>query len=162
MLTHIHVHFIYLKISNLRTRPDKRYVDILAIYSTPAARIYFNIGQNRWFNDLTSSHSSLVGFIEFSKFVVTHPHVNCIGHRNACKPVRMISCLWNISALLTLCERNPPVTVVSSHRGQWRGVLMFTLMFAWTNGWAADSRDADDLRHDRAHCDVTLMWMSTR
>ena len=33
------------------------------------------------------------------------------------------------------------------HKGQWRGVLMFYLICAWTG----------DLRHHRAHYDVTVM-----
>ena len=46
----------------------------------------------------------------------------------------------------------------SPHKGQWRGVLMFSLMCAWTNGWE-NNRDASDLgRHD-SHCDVTLMYI---
>ena len=38
----------------------------------------------------------------------------------------------------------------------WRGALMFTLMYAWRNGWA-NNRDAGDLRRHRAHYDVTVM-----
>ena len=215
MLTHIHSHFIYPKISSFRTHPDQRYVDILAIYTTSTARIYFNIGHNRWFYDLTSSHSCLVGSIELSKVVVTHSHVNCIRHRTACKSIRLLS-WWRpqmetFSSSLALCEGNPLVMVDSPHKSQWcwdkgqgqvnpcssqrarpagsfgagdltgswfsssgcfpRGLMPgfspvrgntlsvvsnFTL-YSW-----ADSRDAGDLRHCRALCDVTLMWMSTR
>ena len=39
---------------------------------------------------------------------------------------------------------------------QWRGVLMSSLMCAWTNGWA-NNRDGADLRRHRLHYDVTLM-----
>ena len=39
------------------------------------------------------------------------------------------------------------------HKGQWRGVLMFSLICAWTNGWA-NHWDAGDLRRHRAHHDV--------
>ena len=35
--------------------------------------------------------------------------------------------------------------VVSPHKGQWRGALMFSLIWAWTNGWT-NNRDAGDLR----------------
>ena len=42
------------------------------------------------------------------------------------------------------------------HKGQWRGVLLFSLICAWTNGWA-NNRDAGDLRRNRAHYDVTAM-----
>ena len=45
------------------------------------------------------------------------------------------------------------------HKGRWRGALMFSLICAWTNGWAND-RDAGDLRRHRAHYDVTVMSFS--
>ena len=44
----------------------------------------------------------------------------------------------------------PPVD--SPNKGQWRRVLMFSLVCAWTNGW-----DAGDLRRHGAHWDVTAM-----
>ena len=43
--------------------------------------------------------------------------------------------------------------VDSPHKGQWRGVLMFSLISAWTNGWL-NNRNAGDLRRHRAHYDV--------
>ena len=46
--------------------------------------------------------------------------------------------------------------VVSPHKGQRRGALMFYLICASTNGWA-NNRDACDLRDHRAHYDVTAM-----
>ena len=51
--------------------------------------------------------------------------------------------------------------VYSPHKGQWRGALMFSLIYAWSNGWWKN-RDASDLRHHFAHYDVTVMditWM---
>ena len=44
----------------------------------------------------------------------------------------------------------------SSHKGQWRGALMFSLICAWTNGWV-NNRDAGDLRRYRAYYDVSVM-----
>ena len=44
----------------------------------------------------------------------------------------------------------------SPHKGQWRGALMFSLVCAWTNGWA-NNRDACDLRRHCAHYDVNVM-----
>ena len=49
----------------------------------------------------------------------------------------------------------PPYTP-HTHKGQWRGVLMFSLICAWTNG-CANNRDAGDLRRYRAHYYVTVM-----
>ena len=45
--------------------------------------------------------------------------------------------------------------VDSPHKCPWRGVLIFSLICAWTNGWA-DNRYAD-LRRRHAHYDVTVM-----
>ena len=46
--------------------------------------------------------------------------------------------------------------VDSPHKGQWRGAFMFSLICAWTNGWA-NNRDAGDSRRHLAHHDVTVM-----
>ena len=46
--------------------------------------------------------------------------------------------------------------VNSSHKGQWRGALMFTLICARINGWV-NNREAGDLRRNRAHYDVIVM-----
>ena len=46
--------------------------------------------------------------------------------------------------------------VNSPHKDQWRGALMLSLICVWTNGWV-NNRDAGDLRHHRAHYDVTVM-----
>ena len=46
--------------------------------------------------------------------------------------------------------------VNSPHKGQWRGALMFSLIWACINGWV-NNREAGDLRRIRAHSDVTLM-----
>ena len=40
--------------------------------------------------------------------------------------------------------------VGSPHKGQWCGTLMFSLICAWTNGWA-------NTRDDGAYYDVTVM-----
>ena len=60
------------------------------------------------------------------------------------------------SALLALCEGNHRPPLDSPHKGQRRGALMFSLICAWTNGWA-NNRDACDLMRHRAHYDVIIM-----
>ena len=50
--------------------------------------------------------------------------------------------------------------VNSPHKGQWRGVLMFSLICIWINGWV-NNRDTGDLRRYRAHYDVIVMSFST-
>ena len=42
---------------------------------------------------------------------------------------------------------------------QWRGALMFSLIWAWLNGWV-NNREAGDLRRHRAHYDVTVCFLS--
>ena len=46
--------------------------------------------------------------------------------------------------------------VNSPHKGQWRGALMFSLIYARINDWV-NNREAGDLRRSRAHYDVTVM-----
>ena len=47
-------------------------------------------------------------------------------------------------------EANHWSPVDSPHKGQWRGVLMFSLICVWTKGWA-NNRDVGDLRRHRTH-----------
>ena len=42
------------------------------------------------------------------------------------------------------------------HKGQWRGALMFSLIWAWTNVWV-NNRDAGDLRRHHAYYDISVM-----
>ena len=49
--------------------------------------------------------------------------------------------------------------VNSTHKGRWRGALMFSLICVWIKGWV-NNRDAGDLRRYRAHYDVTVMWQT--
>ena len=49
--------------------------------------------------------------------------------------------------------------VNSSHNGQRRGALMFSLICTWINGWV-NNREADDLRRLRTHYDVNVMNIS--
>ena len=61
-----------------------------------------------------------------------------------------------IPALLAICAGNSRSPVNSPHKGQWRGALMFSLIYAWINSWV-NKGEAGDLRHHRAHYDVTVM-----
>ena len=60
------------------------------------------------------------------------------------------------SALLAFVRGIDRWPVDSPHRGHWRWALMFSLIWAWTNGWAND-QDAGDLKRHPAHYDVTVM-----
>ena len=50
--------------------------------------------------------------------------------------------------------------VNSPHKGQWRGALMFSLIYVWINGWV-NNREAGDLRCHRTHYDITVMSKKT-
>ena len=73
-----------------------------------------------------------------------------------------VSCTWwrhqmeTFSALLAFVRviHRPPVN--SPLKGQWRRVLMFSLICAWMNGWV-NNRETGDLRRHRAHYDVIVM-----
>ena len=45
------------------------------------------------------------------------------------------------------------------HKGQWRGLLMFSLICVWINGWV-NNREAGDLRRYRAHYNINIMSYS--
>ena len=47
------------------------------------------------------------------------------------------------------------------HKGQWRGALMFSLIWTWINSWV-NNPEAGDLRRHRAHCDVSVMNILSR
>ena len=59
-------------------------------------------------------------------------------------------------AFVRWIHRSP---VNSPHNGQWCGALMFTLIWAWINGWV-NNREAGDLRRNRAQYDVIVMLCS--
>ena len=42
------------------------------------------------------------------------------------------------------------------HKGQWRGALMFSLIYAWINDWV-NKREAGDLRRQHGHYDAIVM-----
>ena len=78
--------------------------------------------------------------------------------------IRVLLLIWpwwrhqmeTFSALLAICAGNSPVPVKSPHKGQWRGALMFSLIYARINSWV-NNGGAGDLRRHRIHYDVTVM-----
>ena len=46
--------------------------------------------------------------------------------------------------------------VNSPHKGQWRGALVFSLIYVWINDWV-NNGEAGDLRRYLTHYDVTVM-----
>ena len=63
------------------------------------------------------------------------------------------------SALLALCAGNSAVPVNSPHNGQWRGVLMLSLICVWINDWV-NNGEAGDLRRHLGHYDVNVMHLT--
>ena len=51
----------------------------------------------------------------------------------------------------------PRSPVNSPHKGQWRGALLFSLICVLINDWV-NNREAGDLRRQRTHYDVSVMW----
>ena len=62
------------------------------------------------------------------------------------------------SALMALYARNSPVTGEFPSQLQWHGALILSLIYAWIND-CVNNREAGDLRRDRAHYDVTVMYI---
>ena len=60
-------------------------------------------------------------------------------------------------ALLALCAGNSSVTNEFSHKGLWRGALMFSFIRPWMKGWV-NNDEAGDMRLHGAHYDVIVIW----
>ena len=60
--------------------------------------------------------------------------------------------------LLAICAENSPVPVNSLHKGQRREAVMFSLICARINDWE-NNREAGDLRRQRGHYDVSVMYL---
>ena len=68
----------------------------------------------------------------------------------------MTSSNGSIFRVTGLCAGNSPVT--GEFPSQRRGVLMFSLICAWMNGWVNNNGEGD-LRRHRAHYDVIAMGL---
>ena len=69
---------------------------------------------------------------------------------------KMMSSIGNISTLLALCDGNPHVTSGFPSKRPVTRSFDFSLIYAWTNGWASTREAGHSWRH-RAHYDVTEM-----
>ena len=83
-----------------------------------------------------------------------YPPVSCSGaiHDDVIK-CKHFPRYWPFVRVIHWSPMNSP------HKGQWRGALMFSLIWAWINGWV-NNREAGDLRRHRAHYDVIVMLFS--
>ena len=104
---------------------------------------------------LTLSHITSVFTTHFNVHMYMNTHSPAKRGRVSPKNFRMTSSSGNIFRVTgPLWGESSPVD--SPHNSEWRGALIFSLMCAWTNGWAKDW-DAEDLRGHGTHCDVTVM-----
>ena len=71
----------------------------------------------------------------------------------------MTSSNGNISALLSLCVENSPVTGKFPSQRPVTRSLMFSFICVWINAWV-NNREAGDLRRQRVHYDV--MYLQTK
>ena len=71
----------------------------------------------------------------------------------------MTSSNGNIFRVLAICAGNSPVPGKFPAKGQWRGTLMFSLIYAWINDWHdwVNNREAGDFRRQHGHYDVIVM-----
>ena len=89
--------------------------------------------------------------------VWTITHCLGLGHETIVCAVCLSIFLWkHLSRNWSFVKRIHRSLVDSPHKGQWRGALIFSLIFAWTNGWA-NNRDAGDLKRHRTHYDITVI-----
>ena len=68
--------------------------------------------------------------------------------------MRMLMMTSSNGNIFRVTSRLSPVN--SPHKGQWRGALMFSLIYVWING-SVSTREAGDWRRYRAHYDVIVM-----
>ena len=62
------------------------------------------------------------------------------------------------SVLLAIGAGNHQSPVNSSHKGQWRGALVCSLICVWING-CVNNREAGYVRRYGAHYDITVMTL---
>ena len=80
-------------------------------------------------------------------------HVFVISKKSACHDVIK----WKHFPLTgPLCGEFIGHRLIPLIKSQWRGALMFSLIYAWINDWV-NNREAGDLRRHCAHYDVTVM-----
>ena len=104
-----------------------------------------------WILDLSHDPIWAIWLAEVRKF---HQHHDRINDRSWWRHQ-----METISALLAICAGIHRSPVNSSHKGQWRGALMFSLICTWINCWVKKD-EAGDLRRHRVHYDVTVMLSS--
>ena len=100
-------------------------------------------------------HQSTWACREVRNTVSSHQftHLNDVIHRGTHDDVIKWKHFQRYWPLVRGIHRSP---VNSPHKDQWRVALMFSLIYAWTNGWV-NNWDAGGLRRHCAHYDVTVL-----
>ena len=92
------------------------------------------------------SHAHISGFVNFT---MAHAEAMTWKHDDVIK-WKHFPRYWPFVLGIHRSPMNSP------HKSQWRGALMFSLIWVWINGWV-NNREAGDLRRYRVHYDVTIM-----
>ena len=98
-----------------------------------------------------------VSILPWSRFAIRQVLLNTLRPMDPCQ-LMMTSSNGNIYHVTGLLSGDAPYPVDSLHKMQWRGALMFSLICAWING-LANNRDGGHLGRQRAHYDVTVMYL---
>ena len=110
-------------------------------------------------------YKRLIDFIEKYKLIYQYQFGFRKNHSSSMALAILLETWWRhqmetVSALLAICAGNSPVPGEFPHKGQWRGALMFSLIWARINGWV-NNPEAGDLRRHPTHCDVIVMNITT-
>ena len=106
----------------------------------------WTLWQPMWPNDI--SLISIHAFILVSVTLLRHMHDDVIKWKHFPRN-------W---PFVREIHRSP---VNFPHKGQWRGALMFSLIYASINDWV-NNREAGDLKRQHGHYDVIVMWTIRR
>ena len=91
-----------------------------------------------------------------TNFLATNFHfdpcilVQCLYHHDDVIKWKKIPRYWPF--VRGICRSS----VNSPHKGKWRGALMFSLIYAWINGWISNHAAGDLIRH-RLHFYATVI-----
>ena len=156
---HIYVQFIAI-INLLNFFVKYKYVYIF-IYS-PVSCVYIMCSLQKSTTNLNFPFSLNMNYFTSYNYYMSMPH----NHKVYLNRSREISChsyghddviKWKHFPRYWPFVRGIHRSLVNfPHKGQWRGALMFSLIYARINAWIND-REIGDLRRYRAHYGVTVM-----
>ena len=132
------------------TNVDRVYTKLERCLQTPLNPTTLDHQQTRWPPRLYMFFLPSFFATEDFKYIFTAqtsikwPTKSCkISWRSVCLDDDVIEWKPWFSVLLALCVGNSPVTGEFPHKGQWCGVLMFSLICAWINDWVNNRKTVD-------------------